>query len=270
MSTRLISAMHLSVAVSACLVFTAAHAAPAAEPKPVVSLNLKSAEIKVTIDDGFKAYPGLYENLAAEGKAQAARWRSEADTVLRTNADPFTFKDGRKYDYSRSYTLRSAIGRYVSVVRADGTFTGGAHPNYTIDTILWDTSAKKRISIRPFFKETADKGPAMTAMAKLVRDAVVAEKKRRNLDTTDPNEWLKDITPSLLKLGPVTLAPSDEAGKSAGLSFHFSPYAVGPYAEGSLTTFVPWTEFKEFLSPEGIALFGGKRAPGDEKIDDSN
>src|SRR5262249_19202582 len=145
MPTRLPSAMLPGVALSACLLFSAAHAAPAAEPKPVVALNLKSAEISVTIDDGFKAYPGLYENLLAEGKRQAAKWRSEADTVLRTNADPFTFKDGRKYESSRGYTLRSAIGRYVSIVRDDGVFTGGAHPNQIIDTILWDVAIKKRI-----------------------------------------------------------------------------------------------------------------------------
>jgi hypothetical protein len=273
MPTLRTTTMRLSVVLSACLLVTAANAAPADGTKPVISLNLKSAEIKLTIDEALKAHPALYENLLAEGKRQTARWRAEADTVLRTNADPFTFKDGRKYDYSRSYTLRSAIGRYVSIVREDGVFTGGAHPNQIIDTILWDSQTRKRISIRPFFKETADKGPAMTAMAKLVRTAVQSAKKRKGIEaegSPDTDEWLKEITPSLLKLGPITLAPSDEAGKSAGLSFHFSPYMVGPYAEGSLTTFVPWTDFKDFLSPEGTALFGGKRAPGDEKRDDDN
>ena len=46
----------------------------------------------------------------------------------------------------------------------DGTYTGGAHPNTRIDTILWDRDARKRISIRPFFIETADNGPTMNAM----------------------------------------------------------------------------------------------------------
>jgi hypothetical protein len=159
------------------------------------------------------------------------------------------------------------VGRYVSIIRTDDVFTGGAHPNQGIDTILWDTQTKKRISIRPFFKETAANGPAMTAMAKLVRAAVFTEKKRRKLETVegtpDNNEWLKDITPSLLKLGPVTLAPSTEPGKSSGLTFHFSPYMVGPYAEGPLVAFVAWTDFKDFLTPEGAAIFGGSRPDGD-------
>ena len=33
-------------------------------------------------------------------------------------------------------------------------------------------------------------------------------------------------------IGAVTLAPSTEAGRSSGLTFHYPPYAVGPYAEG--------------------------------------
>jgi hypothetical protein len=265
MPTRHHIAMHLGIALSACFVLTAA--AATAEPKPVISSKSKSAVIAVSIDGALKAHPGLYDNLLAEGRREAAKWRAEADDVLRKGADPLTFKDGRRYDYSRSYTQRSAIGRYISVVRTDGAFTGGAHPNTSIDTILWDRDAKKRISIRGFFKETADNGATMAAMAKLVRAAVHVEKKRKGLEvegSPDTDDWLKDITPSLLQLGPVTLAPSTEAGKASGLTFHFSPYAVGPYAEGSLTAFVAWTDFKDLLSPEGAALFGGTRLKGDE------
>jgi hypothetical protein len=258
-------AMPLSVAVSACLLLAAA--AMAAPAKPVISSKSKSAEIEVKVDDAFKAYPGLYENLLAEGRREAAKWRAEADGIYRKGDDTFTFKDGRRYSYTRSYQQRSAIGHYISVLRTDDVFTGGAHPNQNIDTILWDSQAKKRISIRPFFKETAAKGPTMTAMAKLVRTAVFEEKKRRKLETIegtpDNNEWLKSITPSLLELGPVTLAPSTESGKSSGLTFHFSPYAVGPYAEGPLTAFVAWSAFKDFLSPDGAAIFGGTRPEND-------
>ncbi|MGB7036766.1 MAG: RsiV family protein, partial [Xanthobacteraceae bacterium] len=71
------------------------------------------------------------------------------------------------------------------------------------------------------------------------------------------------IKPRLLQLGPMTLAPSTEAGKSSGLTFHYSPYAVGPYVEGPYTVFVPWTAFKHFLSMEGLALFGGERPKAD-------
>ncbi len=42
--------------------------------------------------------------------------------------DPGAFRDGMKWSYDRGYSLRSAIGYYVSVVRSDDTFEGGRIP----------------------------------------------------------------------------------------------------------------------------------------------
>jgi hypothetical protein len=49
------------------------------------------------------------------------------------------------------------------------------------------------------------------------------------------------------------------------LTFHYSPYAVGPYVEGAYTVFVPWTVFRQYLSPQGAARFGGERPKSDEE-----
>jgi uncharacterized protein DUF3298 len=169
----------------------------------------------------------------------------------------------RRNSFERTYRRRSVAGHYVAILRYDSSYAGGAHPNSYVDTILWDLDAKKRVSIRAFFKETADNGPTMIAMAKIVRVAACAAKEKRGGSCDNPDE-LTGITPTLLGLGPVTPAPSTEAGKSAGLAFHFSPYAIGAYAEGSYTVFVPWTDFKDYLSPAGVALFGGSRPESDE------
>lgn len=248
--------------LAACLLVSGP--AVAEDARPAISFKSKSIELSVTIDEALKAHPGLYDNLLAEGRREAAKWRADADKARAKKEPPFGI--GGNYEFNRSYTQRSAIGRYVSVLRGDGTFTGGAHPNSHTDTILWDNETRKRISIRPLFKEMATNGPTMTALAKLARVAVHAEKKARDRpveDTPDTDTWLKDILPDLLKIGPVTLAPSSEAGKSSGLTFHYSPYMVGPYVEGPLTAFVPWRDFKDFLSTEGTALFGGGRPDDD-------
>jgi hypothetical protein len=142
--------------------------------------------------------------------------------------------------------------------------TGGAHPNSDVNTILWDSTAKKRISIRPFFTETADNGPTMTAMRKAVIASLNIEKKKRDSSDTATAEWYRGVEPKLLKIGAVTLAPSTEAGKSSGLTFHYPPYAVGPYAEGQYVAFVPWETLKPYLTPEGAKIFGGARPKGDD------
>ena len=164
------------------------------------------------------------------------------------------------------------------MLRDDGTYTGGAHPNSYMNTILWDRDARRRVNIRPLFRETADNGPTMTALAQLARLAVAAEKLKRDAINRRRPEGASSrrrrlakldqfiaggVEPSLLKIGPISLAPSTEAGKSSGLTFHYSPYAVGAYAEGPYTVFVPWTAFQSHLSAQGTAIFGGQRPESD-------
>ncbi len=241
----------------------------AAETKPVAAIKTRTIEASVTIDPALKAYRGLYARLLAAGKQAMTKWRAEADKDFKAN--PELFHDGRGYSFEQSYEERSAIQGYVSIVRTDYSYSAGAaHPNHPVDTLLWDTKAGNYISIRPFFDEMTTNGATMRVLAAAILDAVIAAKKARGIpadEAMDPT-WLGDIKPDLSKIGGVALAPSTARDKSAGLLVYFSPYAVGPYAEGSYTVFVPWTAFKSHLSPTGAALFGGTRPPGDAKRDE--
>ena len=147
---------------------------------------------------------------------------------------------------------------------SDYTDAHAAHPNTDIDTILWDRAAKKRISIRPFFTETADNGPTMQAILKAVIASLKVEKKKRGTEETATAEWFKGLEPKLLKIGAVTLAPSTVAGKSSGLTFHYPAYAVGPYVEGEYVAFVPWETLKPYLNAEGASIFAGARPKDDD------
>lgn len=233
----------------------------AADPKPDAIVKNRNIEARVLLDDKIKADPALSADSLAEGQ----RWieKSAADAATTRKQDPQFFQNGG-WEFERKYAVRSVVAdRYVSVVRTDYMDTHGAHPNSDVNTILWDKAAAKRISIRPFFTGTADNGATMKAMLKGVIASLKVEKKKRDADTT-ANDWFKDLQPSLLKIGAVTLAPSTEVGKSSGLTFHYPPYAVGPYAEGGYVAFVPWQALKPYLSPEGARIFGGARPKDDE------
>jgi Deacetylase PdaC len=233
----------------------------AGEPKPDFSIKTKWVEASVTLDAKIKADPALAANCLAEGKAWAVKNRADADKERKQ--EPELFRNA--WSFERKYETRSVVdGRYVSIVRADYEYTGGAHPNSSSDTILWDKSAGKRISIRPFFTETADNGPTLKAMRQGVIASLAAEKKKRGAEGTDASA-IEAIEPKLLKVGPVSLAPSTEEGKSSGLTFHYSPYAVGSYAEGEYIAFVPWETLKPHLTPEGIKIFGGVRSKDDDR-----
>jgi len=245
--------------LAAVLAFAVVAPAVAAEPKPDFAVKTQYIDASVILDDGIKSNGALAADCLAEGK----RWveHNRADAAKEFKASPDLFRDGRAWTFERSYSRVSQVsGRYVSVVRTDYTYTGGAHPNTDINTILWDDSAAKRISIRPFFKETADNGPTLKALRNAAVAAVKAEKEARGIDDAGGIDWYKGIEPTLLKVGAVTLAASTESGKSSGLEFHYSPYAVGPYVEGSFVVFVPWQTFKAYLSPQGAAIFAGDRA----------
>lgn len=235
--------------------------AVAADPKPEAAIKTKSIDARIFLDDKIKANAALAADCLAEGK----KWldKNAADAAASRKEDPQFFKDGG-WDFERRYSIRSVVAdRYVSVLRNDYMDTHGAHPNSDVNTILWDKAESKRISIRPFFTETADGGPTMKAMVKAVVVSLRAEKKKRDTSETATDEWFKSVEPSLVKIGAVTLAPSTEAGKSSGLTFHYPPYAVGPYAEGEYVAFVPWETLKPFLTAEGARIFGGGRPKGD-------
>jgi len=234
----------------------------AADPKPDATIKNKNVEASVFLDDKIKADPALAADCLAEGR----KWidKNAAEAATSRKQDPQMFRNGA-WTMERKYETRSVVdGRYVSIVRSDYTDTGGAHPNRDVDTILWDTNAKKRISIRPFFTETADNGPTMKALVKVVIASLNVEKKKRDTTETATAEWYKGLEPKLLKIGAVTLAPSTVSGKSSGLTFHYPPYAVGPYTEGEYVAFVPWETLKPYLTPEGAAIFAGARPKGDD------
>jgi Protein of unknown function (DUF3298) len=250
-----------SVALIVAAACFAANTTFASSARPDAAIKNKNVEATVFLDDKIKANPALSADCLAEGR----KWidKNVADAAAFRKEDPVLFRNGR-WSFERKYTVRSVIdGHYASIVRSDYMDTGGAHPNSDVNTILWDSGAKQRISVRPFFTETADNGPTMKAMLNAVIASLNTEKKTRGSSETATAEWYKGLEPRLLKIGAVTLAPSTLSGKSSGLTFHYPPYAVGPYAEGEYVAFVPWETLKPYLTPEGMKIFAGAR-PNDD------
>jgi hypothetical protein len=244
----------------------------ATQDKPTAAVHDRNIDAIVTLDAKLNAYPDLYGKLLATGKREMAKWVAEAGAEREENPDWFEDPDwlpeGRRWAFERSYKVRSIVGRYVSIVHIESTFTGGAHENHTTYTLLWDVQTKKLVNIAPFFSETKEGGPTLSTLAEAIRAAVAVE--RRSTAYPEPESELQSklhlIKPKLTALGSIALEPSTEPGKSAGLIAYFSPYDFGSY-EGDYTVFVPWTAFKAYLSTEGRARFGGNRPDSDADKD---
>ncbi|MCC7345935.1 MAG: DUF3298 domain-containing protein [Variibacter sp.] len=236
-----------------------------ARAAPAATARSAAFDGKVEIDARLARYPKFRAILLAESKHELALQKKEADEMRRTDRATF----GRsKWTFARKYVLRADTERYVSVVRIDDTYSGGAHPNTSVFTALWDKAAERVANPFALFADMRAGGPGLTTLASLVRAALAREKKARGADVAASladDEWLKTVEPDVEKMGRISLAPSTVAGKSSGLTFHFSPYEVGPYAEGPYTAFVPASALQALLKPEMRPLFGGERPAGDAK-----
>ena len=157
--------------------------------KPDAAIKNRNVEANLFLDDKIKAAPALAADCLAEGK----KWidKNAAETNASRKQDPQLFHDGG-WSFERKYDTRSVVdGHYVSIVRSDYMDTHAAHPNSDVNTILWDAAQNKRISIRPFFTETADGGATMKAMVKAVLASLTDEKKKRDAGETAVN-YAKD------------------------------------------------------------------------------
>jgi hypothetical protein len=164
--------LHLARPLAAIALLTSP--ALAADPKPDATIRTRAVEVNVFLDAKIKADAAM----AADCLAEARKWldKNAADAAKEMKQDPQFSRDGG-WSFERKYSVRSVVAdRYVSIVRDDYMDTHGAHPNTDVNTILWDKTESKRISIRPFLTETTDNGPTMTAMQKAIIVSLRAER----------------------------------------------------------------------------------------------
>lgn len=261
MNALLARASSIRTILSACALVLLFDPRAFAQDKPALAVKTRTVEIEVHIDKTLRKFPDLHKVLLEDAKRFVDEHRAEAEAAWREDRNLFRIGP---WTFEQTYGLDAEAGPYVGVSVLTYWFTGGAHPNSVIGTILWHRGQHRRASIAEFFKETRANGPTLSALAKLVREGVAAEKRERGADVEDnpaKDSWLEPIQPKLDALGAPGLVPSTIAGKLAGLDFHFSPYDVGPYAEGFYSAFVPWQSLAPYLTEEARTLFGGERPP---------
>lgn len=223
------------------LALALASGALAAEP---LHLAESGAAWRATLDFAEEAarIPPLDEALRAE----AARALDAFKAAAARNADatrPYTF----------ALTDRAAFvsDRYVSVLRALESWTGGAHGTLSVEALTWDDRAGTAVTLDALVTPEG-----MEAISAALRDGVAREVHGGQ----PPEPWrariLQATVASPMRLTNFTVA-ADEAGRPAGLDFHFNPYEVGPWSSGAPVVRAPLDSFADHLTPQGAALFGG-------------
>ncbi|MFA5550853.1 MAG: DUF3298 domain-containing protein [Trueperaceae bacterium] len=177
---------------------------------------------------GPAALNGLLEREAAE---RMADWAQEGRNLL-YNAGGI----GWAWTHSESTDLVGAAEGYRSLVTSFYYYTGGAHPNSHKSSLLvrLGGAGLEVIALEELFAHGSDWLAAVSA-------AVLSELSAQGAEAVVRGD-VTELT--ALDLTTFTLEPG-------GLSFHFDPYAVGPYVQGDFVVTLPYADLAALAAPGG-------------------
>lgn len=220
--------------------------APALPPPPPVPPSQIAAARKVSEKTDLYEFDYSYP-LAAATIPDLHDWL-EADLARTRAALVSDAKDGREdakaggypfnaYTASSQWRVVTDLPGWLSLSTLVGSYTGGAHPNYGFDTILWDKAAnQKRTATDLFTSKAALKEAVLKAFcAELQRQRARKRKGEKLGDPEDEFNKCIDPTEQTVILGSKGHKGFDRIG------FLISPYAAGPYVEGSYEVTLPVT-----------------------------
>lgn len=230
----------------------AAAPAPAGQARSVKEANDRY-EFEYAYPAAADAIPALKAKLDADLAAQRAELVEEA----KEGAQSAKQGDYPYHPYSRmrDWKVVTDLPHWLSMSTIVATFTGGAHPNYVYDALLWDKAADRQRDALDLF---TSKQALSAALRKAFCDVLDRErtKKRGQPVKRGSGELFTDC------LDPVDYTVIlGSAGRQGfdRIGILVPPYEAGPYAEGGYEVTLPITEkVLALVKPEYRASF----APG--------
>ncbi|HTM81719.1 DUF3298 and DUF4163 domain-containing protein [Asticcacaulis sp.] len=236
----------------------AAPVAAATVPLTLAASN-PDAQINLTLPEPIRLYPELHARLFKEGQSALTAFMDQAHKDRAQNS-----ADGIEeppYYHSIVWKIAAQTPRLVSVFSEEDDYQGGAHPNHTIQTLLWDKTTKTEIATKRLFKASAD----FKAIDAYLCHQVEAERSKRAgepISQSGTGFACPKFADSRLVLIPATTG-----GTAGAIDALYAPYDVGPYAEGPYEIRVPQTLLGDVLAPEFADQFGGE-AVKDQALSD--
>ena len=199
-----------------------------------------------------EAIPALRAHLAAD---QAERKRTLAGEAAEARRAAAADPDLRFVPYTLEveWQVVADLPGWLSLSQRNSHFEGGAHPNSGFDSRVWDRKAGRALAPRDLFVsakalDAAIRGPFCDAL-----DRERAVRRGEPVNRASGDDFDACIAPSeqTLILGSTDRKRFDRIG------ILVSPYAAGPYAEGSYDITVPVTSaVLQAVKPEFRAAFG--------------
>jgi hypothetical protein len=214
-------------------------AAAPAPIAPAVARKVSEANDVYGFDYAYPAaaaaIPSLKAWLDADLDKQKAELASEAQSgkaEAAKNDYPF-----RPYSRGLDWQVVTETPGWLSLSSMVSADTGGAHPNYWFDAILWDKTANKQRDPKNLFIST--KALAKAIQPEFCRQIDKQRAKKRGepikRDNDDPFARCLDPTDYVIILGSSNRQVFDRIGVLV------PPYEAGPYVEGDYEVTVPVT-----------------------------
>ena len=227
---------------------------PETPPAPTTARDVKEENELYQFEYAYPAQAAAIASLRAMLEADLARNRDELATEAKEGAalareSSFPFNP---YSRSVNWQVVTDLPGWLSLSALVGFYSGGAHPNYVFDTLLWDRAADKRRAPVDLFTSAAALSAAIRAPFCRELDRQRAKKRGGDQASSGISEFDACIDPA---------AQTVILGSSNGRTFDrigvlIAPYAAGPYAEGEYEVTLPVTaKVLEAVRPEYRAAF---------------
>lgn len=194
------------------------------------------------LDLGY-AYPrftgaagSLNSLLERQATGRVADWASQGRSILDSGSGL-----GWAWNYRESVDLVGSAATYRSLISSFFYYTGGAHPNSHSESLLVraDGAALLVLGLAELFQP--DSG-WLQAVGNAVLEGLAEQGAAAVVDGS-----LRELTEE--DLSTFTLGPG-------GMTFHFDPYAVGPYVQGAFLVTVDYGRLTPLARPGGaVAAF---------------
>lgn len=247
---RLVSVFALAIAVVGCRQGGEAAkpvptptATPTPSPTATASATSSGARSVAEETDDFLfeySYPveaGRIPELASlldialeQRREQLARESAEARREARGNGFPYN-----KHSYTAEWKVVAELPGWLSLSADIATYSGGAHGNYGLESLVWDKDEEQAFDAKKLFTSPA---ALEQALGDRFCDALERQREtRREEPIEEGSDDPFDQCPGIEKLE--VLVGSSNRRTFNRVTLYAGPYVAGPYAEGAYEVDLP-------------------------------
>ena len=193
---------------------------------------------------------GLLDNRLDRQRAELAVESERARREAREEGFPYN-----KHSYTAEWKIVAELPKWLSLSADVATYTGGAHGNYTVQSVVWDKDNLRLMNAIDLFSSPA---ALEQAFGDRFCDGLDRERaERRGEPVPEDSEDMFDQCPGIDELE--VLVGSSNGRTFNRLTVYAGPYVAGPYAEGAYEVDLPVTqEVLDAVKPEYREAFSAR------------